>query len=113
MYPRRELAALAERKRLLQARIEVRRWECALAAVELSRPIGMVDRGIEMWKRISPFLKLLGIPMTLLGARKLMRRTGRSKLSKVMALLPVVLRGARAVMQMRAARNGATAGARG
>jgi hypothetical protein len=113
MYPQRELSELAERKRLLQARIEVRRWECAAAAEELSRPIAVVDRGIELWKKISPFVKFIGLPMTFLGARKVLHHAGRGKLSKLLGLLPVVLRTARTVMQMRAARDGATAGARG
>jgi hypothetical protein len=58
-------------------------------------------------------VKLLGLPVTLLGARKILSRAGRGKLSKLMALLPVILRGARTVMQMRAARNGAPVGTRG
>ena len=108
MYPRRELAALAARKAIVQARIEVRRWECAQAAVELSRPIAMVDRGIDLWRRISPFVKLMGLPMAILGTRKALRM-GRGKWSKLATMLPAILRGARIVMQMRAAaRDGAT-----
>lgn len=106
MYPQRELAALAARKALLQARVAVHRWECAQAMVELSRPISMVDRGIDMWRKISPFIKLLGIPASILGVRKIMRGSGGAgKISKLMGMMPIVVRVARAVMQMRNARK--------
>lgn len=105
MYPRRELAQLATRKALLQARIEVRRWECARSANELSRPVALIDRGIELWHRLSPVVKLMGLPMALLGARRILRRAGRGKWSKLAALLPAVVRGVRIVKQMRAARS--------
>lgn len=114
MYPRRELDALAARKAIVQARIEVRRWECVQAAQALSRPIAVVDRGLELWRRISPLVKLMGLPAAFLGARKIFRKAGPGKWSKLAALLPAIFRGARIVMQMRAARaaaggNGRTA----
>jgi hypothetical protein len=110
MYPGKELDALAARKAIVQARIEVRRWETALAAAELSRPIAMVDRGIEMWRRISPFVKLVGLPVTILGMRKVVRRMGGvGKLSKLVALAPAVFRAARTVMHFRAERQRAAA----
>jgi hypothetical protein len=112
MYPNRDLAGLAARKAIVHARIEVRRWECAAAFVELSRPIAMVDRGIEAWRKISPFVKMIGLPVGLLGLRKVLRRGGRGKWSKIAAMMPAILRGAKMVMQMRGARNGATAGTR-
>jgi hypothetical protein len=101
MYPSRELAQLAARKSILLARIEVRRWECAQAAAELSRPIAIVDRGIEMWRRISPMVKFLGLPMALFGTGKILRRAGRGKWTKLAAMMPAILRGAKMVMQMR------------
>jgi len=105
MYPRRELAALTDRKAIVQARIDVRRWECAEAVEELSRPIAVVDRGIAAWRKISPLVKLIGLPASLLSMRKLLRHTGRRRISKLVALMPIILRGAKAVMQMRAARR--------
>ena len=112
MYPHRDLAGLAARKAIVRARIAVRRWECAVAVAELSRPIAMVDRGMAMWRKISPFVKLIGLPVGLLGMRKVFRRAGRGKWSKIAAMMPVILRGAKMVMQMRGARNGAASRAR-
>lgn len=89
----------------MQARIDVRRWECAEAVVELSRPLAAIERGMAMWRRISPLVKLLGIPVSLLGLRKILRRSRRGHISKLIAMLPVIVRGAKAVMQMRAARR--------
>ena len=109
MYPGGELARLAQRKAILQARIAVRRWECAAAVVELTRPIAQVDRGIEMWQRISPFLKLLAVPAGLIFTRMLTRRTDRrherkrSKLATILASLPLILRGVKTAMAFRAA----------
>jgi hypothetical protein len=109
MYPQRELTRLAARKALVQARIELRRWECAQAAAQLSRPIALIDRGIALWRRISPFVKLMGLPAALLGARKILRHTRGGKWTKLAAMLPAILRGAKVVMQMRAAHNGTRA----
>jgi hypothetical protein len=41
----------------------------------------------------------------LLGLRKILRRSRRGHISKLIAMLPVIVRGAKAVMQMRAARR--------
>jgi hypothetical protein len=109
MYPNGELAELAERKALLQARIEVRRWECAAAAFELSRPIAALDRGIEFWHRIAPFAKLLAIPAGIMLTRFLgkRRRAGgpaakRGKIAATIAAIPMILRGVKLFGQMRA-----------
>jgi hypothetical protein len=115
MYPGPELARLGNRKAIVHARIAVRRWECAAAVVELSRPIAVVDRGIDAWRKISPFVKLIGLPVGLLGMRKVLRHARGGKWTKIAAMMPAILRGARMVMQMRgaAARNGgATASSR-
>ena len=106
MYPRRELDRLGARKAIVHARIEVHRWECVQAAAELSRPVAVIDRGIELWRRLSPLVKLMGLPMAFFGTRKVLRCVGRGKWSKLAALLPAVMRGARLVRQMRAARSG-------
>src|SRR3954447_4678213 len=106
MYPHGELVELAERKRLLQARIDVHRWECAAAAAELSRPIAMIDRGVATWRRISPFAKLLGIPAGIFLTRFLKKKSERegdpearkkSKVAAVLTALPVILKGVKLV----------------
>lgn len=109
MYPRRELSQLAERKAILLARIEVRRWETALAVSELARPIAMVDRGIEMWRKISPFVKLIGLPVGLLGMRKIFQKVGPGKWAKLLTFAPAIFRAARTVMRFRAEHQRASA----
>ena len=84
---------------LLQARIAVRRWECVQAAAELSKPIAVVDRGIELWHRFAPFLKLFSVPAAFLLTRRLgrKRRDGakqsRSKIGLLLRALPLVVKG--------------------
>lgn len=109
MYPSGELAELAQRKKVLQARIALRRLECAVAAIELSRPLAMIDRALQTWHRISPFVKMLSLPGGLIFATLLRRRgvkkksVGRGKLATLMSMLPLIMRGVKMFMQMRAA----------
>ena len=108
MYPHGELARLAERKVLLQARITVRRLECAAAAVQIARPISAIDRGLQVWHRIAPFAKVLGVPLALLVARIISRKkkgkpTGKSKFAAVLTALPLILRGINMVKDAHAA----------
>jgi hypothetical protein len=108
MYPSGELARLADRKVLLQARIAVRRLECVAAAIEVCKPIGAIDRGLAVWHRISPFLKVVGVPLALMVARILSRKrkgkpTGKSKFAAVLTALPLIMRGINMVKDARAA----------
>ncbi len=110
MYPTRELTELAERKRLLQARIGLGRLQSMATAQELARPIAMIDRGVEFFRKIAPFAKLLAVPAGLLLGRTFVRRSpvsgGRlrgGKIGTVLAFLPMVVRGAKMVMGVRAA----------
>ena len=108
MYPSGELKRLADRKVLLQARIAVRRWEMAVAAAEVARPIAAIDRGLEVWRRISPFVKLFGVSLGLLIPRIIARRhkgkpTGKSKFAAFMTALPLIIRGINMVKQAHAA----------
>jgi hypothetical protein len=98
MYPRRELELLAARKALLQTRIALRRLEVAAAATEVTRPIAAIDRGLAMWHRVSPFVKVLGVPLGLLLARIVSRKrrgkpTGKSKFAAFMTALPIIIHG--------------------
>jgi hypothetical protein len=103
MYPAGELKRLADRKAIVQARIAVHRWECVAAAVELARPIAMVDRVRETWRTIAPFVKLASVPAAFFALRSATKRAGGGKLSKLTAALPLVLRTLRTVQQARAA----------
>jgi hypothetical protein len=114
MYPSRQLTELAARKTLLQARIAVRRWECASAAAQIARPIALIDRGIALWRRISPVIKILGIPAGIFlvqffkrrGARTAAKKSG--KMAAVMAALPMILRGVKMMQEMRGAHRART-----
>ena len=103
MYPSGELNRLANRKAVLQARIAVKRWECAAAAAELARPLATIDRLLDTWRRISPWIKLAGIPAALLAVRAATKRSGAGMFAKISAMLPVVMRGVEMFKQARAA----------
>ena len=108
MYPTGELKQLAARKALLQARIAVRRWELAATAAEVARPVAAIDRGLQIWHRISPLVKLFAVSLGLLIPRILARRlkgkpTGKSKFAAFMTALPLIIRGINIVKQAHAA----------
>lgn len=107
MFPTQDLTDLARRKALLQANIALCRLECRAAAVELTRPLALVDRGLAMWRRVSPAVKLFAIPAGLLLSRFFGRsRPGRGrggKFATFMSLLPLVLRGTKLVLAARTA----------
>lgn len=108
MFPGEELDDLARRKALLQARIALGRFDCVTAAEALGRPIALVDRGVAVWRRISPVVKLLAIPAGLFlgsrfgGSRHPRRRRG-GRLGTVLSLAPLILRGVKLFTTARAA----------
>jgi hypothetical protein len=111
MYPHGELTHLAARKTLLQARITVRRLECTLAVMEIARPFAWIDRALQTWHRISPMLRMLGVPLGLLVTRVFARKrqgkpTGKSRFAALMAALPIILRFANMIKDARAAHAG-------
>lgn len=108
MFPNEQLTDLARRKALLQAHIGLCRLECQATATELARPLVLVDRGIEFWRKISPFAKLAALPAGLLLSRFFgrSRPAGRGrggKFATLMSLLPLVVRGARILGAVRSA----------
>jgi hypothetical protein len=110
MYPNGELAHLANRKALLLARIAVRRYELTLAGAQIVKPLGLIDRGLEVWHRISPIAKGVGIPLALLLWRNVRRRkgkgtkttTGALKLATLFETVPLIVRGLKLLAQWRA-----------
>lgn len=108
MYPNGELERLALRKAQLQLRIAVHRRQCVEAFTRLAEPVAKVDRGIAAWRRISPWAKLLAIPAGFLLQRRFGRRratpgAGRGRLAALLAAVPLVIRGARMVMNVKSA----------
>jgi hypothetical protein len=108
MFPNEQLTDLSRRKALLQAHIGLCRVECRATAADLARPLALVDRGVEFWRRISPFTKLAALPAGLLLSRFLGRgrpagRGRGGKFATLMSLLPLVVRGARLLGALRSA----------
>lgn len=95
MLANRQLNALADRKLLLQARITVHRLECVMAGTRLAQPLALVDRVWGHWRRLSPWVKFLGVPLGILGVRKMTRAsdggTSKGKLAALLGLLPVAI----------------------
>jgi hypothetical protein len=96
MYPTGELGHLAARKELLQARIALRREESRVAMVRLSRPVALVDDWLERWRKISPLMKVVGVPLALMLVKKSARLMGRGRWVVLAKSLPMVFRAARA-----------------
>lgn len=63
MYPQPELKRLAEHKIVLRRRIAGRRAQCAAALAEAAQPLAWVDRAIQFWRRLSPFVPFVAIPL--------------------------------------------------
>ena len=110
MYPRRKLNELALRKALLEVRIAVRRAECAIAAAELVRPIALIDRGVVLWRRVSPMVKFMIVPAGVLLTRIWKQRArGGAKAAKaggkwaaIFGAVTTVLQGVRIMQDLRA-----------
>lgn len=94
MHADRDLAALGARKALLQARIAVHRMECVMTGSRITRPLAAFDRLWSQWKRLSPWVKLVGVPAALLALRKLTRAPdggmSKGKLATLLGVLPMV-----------------------
>lgn len=95
-----QLNQLAARKELLRARIGLRRLQTVVIAGELARPLALVDRGIALWRQISPLLKAVGIPLGLLGLKRWFGRSrapvdgkekGKGWIGVLLGALPILL----------------------
>lgn len=107
MYADRQLVALENRKALLRARITVRRMECVMNGERIAAPLAAIDGLWLQWKRLSPWVKIVGVPAALLLARKLTRSseggTSKGKLAALLGVLPVVLEAWKGFQEHRAA----------
>lgn len=88
MYPAGELTKLAARKDLLRRRIALRRVATIVVAQRIVRPLRLVDRIVGEWRRLSPLVKLAGIPLGALLGRSLHRR--RRLIGKLIRWGPVL-----------------------
>jgi len=97
MYPAGELNLLAVRKALVRVRIAEHRWQCVHAAAELARPVDWVDRRIAQWRRLSPLLRMAGLPVIMLLVKKLKLFSRFQEVAALARSLPLVITTARAV----------------
>ena len=102
MYPSGELDDLAARKELLRVRIAIRRMQCSVAAAELVRPLELIDGLHARWQAISPLVRVAGVPLFLVLAKKFLSRGGKAKWLMIFRSLPVVMRAAQAFARTRA-----------
>ena len=77
MYPRRELAVLAEARLRLRRRIARRREECAVAAQTVVQPLRWLDSAVALWRRITPLVRIALIPLGAVVGGKLFRQAGK------------------------------------
>ncbi len=75
MYPDRQLTLLAARKDELRRSIALGRAECAAAAVQVVRPLELLDRMLALWRRFSPLVKITAVPLGWLLKRSPAPRT--------------------------------------
>lgn len=89
MYPRRELNDLAAAKILVRQRIAAHRVQCVEAAAVVTTPLAWIDRGVALWRRISPLVKIAAVPLAFLLKRKAAPRT--SLVGSVLHWAPTVM----------------------
>ncbi len=87
MFPDGTLNEATVCKIALRARIARRRRESVEALTELSRPMELVDQGLQRWRQISPWLKMTSLPLGLLVGGTMVSR--RRTLGRVVRWLPV------------------------
>lgn len=76
MHSRANLNDVASRKAALRVRIAVHRERCAIAAARVVTPLVWLDRSLDFWQRIAPFVKPVAAP---LAARLLQEFFPRSR----------------------------------
>src|SRR5207248_1856103 len=81
----------------LRARIAEHRWECIEAAATLARPLQWMDRVVATWRRFSPLVRLAGLPLAWMVARRLKLFSRIAKVTALARSLPLILNTARMV----------------
>lgn len=82
MYPEHELTRLAVHQANLRGRIAAGRTQCAADATKLVRPLILLDRVVDFWRRLSPLVRMAVVPVGFIVQRAIFRRRhgGRSGL---------------------------------
>lgn len=76
-----------------------------MAGAQLAPPIALADRLWGHWRRLSPWVKLMGVPLGALAARKFVGARGgglgKGKLATLAGVLPVVIEAWKAFREFR------------
>lgn len=106
MSPAGELTKLAARKDLLRRRIALRRVATVVVARRIAQPLRVADRIVGEWRRLSPLVKLAGVPLgALLGRSVHRKRRLIGQLVRWGPVLATVWRGFAAARKKTAART--------
>jgi hypothetical protein len=74
MYPQRELTQLTAYKTALCRDIAVSRAQCVVAAGRISKPLELLDRIANLWRRLSPLVLVAAVPLGFAAQRALFPR---------------------------------------
>ena len=74
MYPQRELTQLTAYKTALCRDISVRRAQCVAAAGRIAKPLALLDRMVDLWRRLSPLALVAAVPLGFAAQRALFPR---------------------------------------
>lgn len=88
MYPQGELNELARTRDRLQSRIAGHRAQCVQAAAGLTPPLALMDRGLALWRNVSPVIKIAAVPLLLFLKHKIAARI--NVMGSLLRWLPVL-----------------------
>jgi hypothetical protein len=63
MHPQGKLTELALRKDMLRTRIALERAQCTRALSVVCQPVALADQALAGWRRLSPTMRWLAIPL--------------------------------------------------
>ena len=70
MYPERELSILAARKVALRGKIALRRVQTGTDLVQVTKPLGLLDQAVTLWRKIPALAKVAAVPVALVVMKK-------------------------------------------